>query len=130
MFPELRERRARAVEPERLEVLALADLGVLAVADRAIEELRETPRLPPLERLGARPALVAEASERPDDRRGICDVRGRALLHVEHPDLDRHPFEARDRAARIDPLVAQDAFGIMRCKIRIDPREEPLLILL
>src|SRR5690606_34272178 len=44
MLPELCERRARAVQPERLEILPLADLGVLSVADRAIEELREAPR--------------------------------------------------------------------------------------
>src|SRR5690606_41896365 len=38
--------------------------------------------------------------------------------------LDRHALEARDRAARIDPLVAQDAFRIVRREIGVDPREE------
>src|SRR5690606_34982997 len=40
MLPQLRERRARPVEPERLEVLPLADLGALAVADRELEQFR------------------------------------------------------------------------------------------
>src|SRR5690606_6601271 len=129
VLPELRKRCARTAEPERLEVSALADLGALPVPDRVIEEAHEVPRVPALERRAARPALVAEALQRADDRRRVRNVGGRALLHVEHADLDRHALEARDRAARIDPLVAQDAFRIVRREIGVDPRGGALLVL-
>src|SRR5690606_381500 len=88
MFPKLRERCARAAQPERFEVLPLADLCPLTVADDTIEQAGEALRLPALERRDVGPAPVAKAFQRADDRGRIRDVRRPAVLHVEHAKPD------------------------------------------
>jgi len=74
------------------------------------------------------PALADQCLQRRDDDGSDGEVGLRTLLNVENTDLDRVAIEARDGAARVDPLVTQHAFGIVWLEITVDPLQDPGLV--
>ena len=65
------------------------------------------------------PSFLRQCTEDMNHRPGNRKIRRGALLHVEHPDFDSVSFEAGNRAARVRPLVAQDAAGVVRFGLSI-----------
>jgi len=83
--------------------------------------------------IGAGGALREGADrQRPHDRRHGRDhgqIRRRTLLCVDDAHLHRAPVEARDRAARVRPLVVEHSLRVVGREISVDPAEDLRLVL-
>ena len=101
---------AAAAEAERREIAPVVQRHALALPRREREQRRELLGAARVHAGHVEPLLGGEQLQHLDDQRREGDVHPRRLLHVEHTDLDRHTVEARDRAARVNPLVTQHAF--------------------
>ena len=130
MLPEIaRAARSAAGEAEQAQVGVVAEDGLVARGDRVAQDAGERRHRPLALLCLTGVALLDQRAHRGDRRPRDGEVGGRALLHVEHADLDRAAVEARDAAARVDPLVAQHALGIERREVAVDPAEQDVLVL-
>ena len=97
------------LKTEHTQVVRVVDVRAFAVDDALAQDARERVGRDRVGRIeyGTWPRI--KLLQHCDHQRRDREIRARMLLDVEQADLDRLPVEARDRAARVQPLVLQDA---------------------
>ena len=110
-------------QPEPREILGVVDDRRVRVGDAGVQDGHQAAGRKRRRRiLVGQPPVVAGA-QRADRRGGHREIHRRAFLRVEHAQLERAAVEARDRAARVEPLVLHHAVRIEGRHLAVHRRE-------
>ncbi|OIQ70291.1 hypothetical protein GALL_480980 [mine drainage metagenome] len=128
MPPQLPRLAAGVRETQQPQVLCIVDHRLLGIADAGTHNLHQGVGAGRL-LLGQRgPSAVIQGAHRGDGCSRDGEVCLRAFLHVDDPDFQGVPIEARDHAARIEPFMPQHALRVVRRNLPVHRGENPRLV--